>query len=277
MTTIVLIWDYDTPTGYDVSHQSRHADPMSEYACTDQILGLMADHSIVSTFACVGKAADPGPPPYHNPTQIRAIHAQGHEIASHSYAHELIPALSSAALSATLTRSKQALEDCIGAPVIGFVPPWNRPFHHPRRGSISMKDFRDGGYRWRHSIPGLCAKLKSSGYQWTRIGYKTIAQRLWRNRFGRKPIVRSFERYHGVTCLPNSYFGYDDGLIAWLEDNSALDATLIVWAHPHGIEHENAQNWRYFERFCRWSSDVGKQLNVRFATPSMLLTAHANH
>ena len=103
--TLMLIWDYDTPTGFAVSYHSRTADPMLEYTCTDRILALLAGHGIVSTFACVGKAAEPGDLPLHNPAQIRQIHAAGHEIASHSHSHELLPALSQAELRQTLRDS----------------------------------------------------------------------------------------------------------------------------------------------------------------------------
>jgi peptidoglycan/xylan/chitin deacetylase (PgdA/CDA1 family) len=277
-TTIMLIWDYDTPTGYAVSHQSRHADPMSEYRATDRILNLLAEYGIVSTFACVGEAAEPGPLPYHNPGQIRTIHAAGHEIASHSHGHELIPALTIDQLHQTLRRSKAALEDCIGHEVIGFVPPWNRPFHHPQWLSFSLQDWRAGGGRWRHSVFSLCAALQQCGYKWVRIAsgniWRSLLVRLFPKR-QRLPRPRQAVRYHGVTALPIGYFGYDKPLVDWLTGSTGAHQTLVVYAHPHGITHNNAQHWQHLVGFVSWIHDNAAPLDVAFTTPSDWLERHA--
>lgn len=278
--TILLIWDYDTPTGFAVSRHSRGADPLSEYRCTDQILDLLAQAGIVSTFACVGVAAEPGPLPLHNPDQIRRIHALGHEIASHSHRHELIPALSRSELLETLRISRETLEACIGAPVVGFVPPWNRPFHHPRRLSFSFKDWRDGSYRWRHSVVSLCRDLAACGYRWVRIGHSSPWQKLrLRLRPGapRPPLHRPIDRYHGVTAFPNSYCGYDARLTDWIAQlpPSAAAHPLVIYAHPHGIEHPNSQHWRHLTAFVEWVAAQRGRLGLTFTTPSAYLAAHA--
>jgi peptidoglycan/xylan/chitin deacetylase (PgdA/CDA1 family) len=279
--TLMLIWDYDTPTGFAVSYHSRTADPMLEYTCTDRILALLARRNIVSTFACVGKAAEPGDLPLHNPAQIRQIHAAGHEIASHSHGHELLPTLSQAELRQTLRDSKAALEDCLGAPVVGFVPPWNRPFHHPRRLAFSGKDWRAGGGRWRLSVSSLCAALAETGYHWVRVHYRPVWQQLARA-LGRRALGRrdlrplALGEYHGVYTLRLSYCGYDQTLTDWLATlaDPGRETTIILYSHPHAIEHDNSQHWHHLTRFAQWYSDQRDALQINFTTPSAWLSAH---
>ncbi len=271
---LMLIWDYDTPTGFDVSHLGRGYDRMCEYECTDRILELLSEHGIASTFACVGKAAEPGPLPYHNPAQIRAIHQAGHEVASHSHHHDFIPGLTPDQLEATLRDSKAALEDCIGDEVIGFVPPWNRPGHHPRKLALSFSERRDSGGQWRHSIATLCEALGSCGYLWTRVAYENIFRLLLaKMRLAAPTRMRRIrpERYGSVFALRRSYFGYDDRLKQLLTERAARGGTFIVWAHPHGIEHDNAQNWRHLRSFVEWCSQYSEQYQISFTTPKAWL------
>jgi peptidoglycan/xylan/chitin deacetylase (PgdA/CDA1 family) len=280
MTTLMLIWDYDTPTGFDVSDKSRGADPMSEYTCTERILGLLGEHGIVSTFACVGRAAEAGPLPYHNPTQIRAIHAAGHEIASHSHDHELIPTLNRRELLETCRASKAALEDCIGAEVTGFVPPWNRPFHHPRKLAFSGSDWREGGHWWKQSVDSLCAVLGEAGYRWVRVLYAPLWEQVVRQvrperRRAIQPAV--VDCLHGVYTLRLSYCGYDEAVTKWLAAENGRDALLILYAHPHAIEHSNSQHWQHLTSFLRWYTDHKKQHRVSFTTPSEWLSKRMSH
>lgn len=274
--TIMLIWDYDTPTGFDVSYLGRNYDPMCEYECTDRILDLLSKHRIVSTFACVGRAAEPGSLPYHNPDQIRAIYQAGHEIASHSHRHEFIPSLNPNQLLETLRTSKSALEDCTGDKVVGFVPPWNQPFHHPRKLAISLSERKAGGGWWKQSVVTLCEALNKCGYFWTRVTYATVFEKLLEKmhlsenpRF--KPL--EVEQYHSVHALPISYFGYDGRLINLLtyQLQAHQDKAFIIYAHPHGIEHNNNQNWEHLVRFVKWFSEYGDAGNMSFTTPKAWL------
>lgn len=266
---ILLIWDYDTPTGFDVSKLGRGYDPMCEYESTDRVLDLLVEYDVVSTFACVGKAALPGDLPYHNPAQIRRIHQLGHEIASHSYNHDYIPALSRSELIDTLSRSKSALEDCVGEEVTGFVPPWNRPFHHPRRSSISLRELRDGGGWWKQSIVSLCRALRETGYQWVRVSYSNLLHNILKKLVpgmerGIKPMRE--ERYSGIKALSASYMGFDPPVRDQLSASKGGE-TYLIWAHPHGIEHPNSQNWQHLVDFLNWYAANRKKLDITFLTP----------
>ena len=127
--------------------------------------------------AVVGSVALPGDRPYHDPKQVRQIHAQGHEVASHSHRHEWLPGLSPAQLMETLRSSKAALEDCIGSPVRSFVPPFNQPFDYLAGQSISFAERREAGAR-RTDLQRLCETLGETGYRFCRVAYRPLAQRL---------------------------------------------------------------------------------------------------
>src|SRR5207253_2920384 len=127
--------------------------------------------------AVVGAAAIAGERPYHDPAQIRRIHAAGHEIASHSYRHEWLPGIGTTALRDTLQRSKAALEQCIGAPVVTFVPPYNQPFDYAAVGSFSLSERRTVR-RDRIDVVRLCRALRETGYQVCRVSYRPAYQRV---------------------------------------------------------------------------------------------------
>ena len=85
-----------------------------EFECTDRLLELHAEYDVA---ACLPSSA-PRRSPASGPTTIRRrsaqLHAAGHEIASHGFAHEWVPELDGAALHEMLVRSRSALEECVG-------------------------------------------------------------------------------------------------------------------------------------------------------------------
>ncbi len=84
---------------------------------TDRILGLLDEAGVTATFFIVGWVAK------RQPEMVRRIAAAGHEIASHSYWHEVLPRHDAKSLAADLRTSKQQLEDLSGTEVVGFRAP----------------------------------------------------------------------------------------------------------------------------------------------------------
>src|SRR4029078_961944 len=121
-------------------------------------------------------AALPGARPYHDPAQIRQIHAAGHEVASHGFAHEWVPGLDPAGLRDMLVRSRSALEECIGAPVTTFVPPYNQPFDHAAGLSFSRSERRLVP-RDRTDLAALCRALLVAGEHFCRVAYRPLPLR----------------------------------------------------------------------------------------------------
>ncbi len=83
-------------------------------ANVDRLLDLFARRGVKATFFVLGDAAN------REPAVVRAIAAEGHEIACHGWSHELIYRQTSEAFRAETRRAKRLLEDLAGAPVTGY-------------------------------------------------------------------------------------------------------------------------------------------------------------
>jgi polysaccharide deacetylase family protein (PEP-CTERM system associated) len=81
------------------------------------VLDRLAESRIRATFFIVGEIA------LHNPELIRRIARAGHEVASHSFGHCRVHRLDPASFREDVMRSKAALEDLTGAPVVGYRAP----------------------------------------------------------------------------------------------------------------------------------------------------------
>jgi polysaccharide deacetylase family protein (PEP-CTERM system associated) len=86
-------------------------------ASTHKLLDLFDHHHIQATFFALGWLAD------KCSGLIKELHQRGHEIASHGYNHQLCSELSVFALREDIHKSKVALENIIGKPVLGYRAP----------------------------------------------------------------------------------------------------------------------------------------------------------
>ncbi len=84
---------------------------------TKSILSILNQYQVKATFFVLGWVAE------RHPGLISSIHAQGHEIACHSYAHKLIYSQTPDQFKEDLRRSKRILEDIIGEKVVGYRAP----------------------------------------------------------------------------------------------------------------------------------------------------------
>jgi polysaccharide deacetylase family protein (PEP-CTERM system associated) len=76
---------------------------------TLRVLELLARNHVKATFFVLGWVAE------HHPRCVRAIVTAGHEIACHSYSHQLVYSLTPAAFRADTRRAVRAIEDACGA------------------------------------------------------------------------------------------------------------------------------------------------------------------
>lgn len=81
---------------------------------TNLILDLLAEHATHATFFTLGWIAE------RHPALVRRILAEGHELASHGYAHHRVDAQQPGEFRADVARTKKILEDVGGAKVIGY-------------------------------------------------------------------------------------------------------------------------------------------------------------
>lgn len=274
---VVVFWDYDTQWGADAD-RDRRAQAASgrghlEFAATDRLLELHEQYGIPACFAVVGAAALPGARPYHDPVQIRSIHAAGHEIASHSFRHEWLPGLGGTALHETLARSKDALEQCIGDAVISFVPPYNQPFDYAAGWSFSLSERRGAG-PVRTDLRGLCDALRASGYRFCRVAYRPmhlrIADRLVRRQLDGPARV---ETIAGVTCVRlNTLGGFDGGALAMVRRCAEAGGIAVVYGHPHSLDARNSQDETWLRPFLEELSLLRAQHRLLPCLPRQLVS-----
>lgn len=84
---------------------------------TYHLLELFSQHKIKCTFFTLGWVAK------RCPNLIKAIVEQGHELASHSYAHQRVFTQTQQEFRDDLSKSKQILEDASGQAIIGYRAP----------------------------------------------------------------------------------------------------------------------------------------------------------
>lgn len=270
---VLFFWDYDTQWGADRSRNPTRTPDWGalEFPNTDLVLEAHARHGIPACFAVVGAAALPGERPYHDPAQIRRIHEEGHEVASHSFRHEWLPALGGEELRETLRTSKDALEQCIGAEVSTFVPPYNQPFDLARRGSISLSE-RRAVRRHRTDIGRLCTALAETGYRFCRVAYRPLAMRL-AALAGRHQLTGSaLETIHGIVCVRlNTPGGFGPEIRRAIESDE--DGRLwVLYGHPHSVRmKESAQSLCALERTLGYIAEWRCEGRIRCTLPRELI------
>ena len=84
---------------------------------TEILLQLLNKYHRKATFFILGWIAE------RKPNLVRRIFQENHEIASHGYKHEVVYRISANAFREDVSRSKELLEDIIGAKVIGYRAP----------------------------------------------------------------------------------------------------------------------------------------------------------
>jgi polysaccharide deacetylase family protein (PEP-CTERM system associated) len=84
---------------------------------TWRLLELLRLHQVKATFFILGWIGE------RFPQVVRAIHQEGHEVASHGYRHRLLYTMTREEFAEDTKRAKTILEDLCGEPVIGYRAP----------------------------------------------------------------------------------------------------------------------------------------------------------
>jgi len=272
--TILFFWDYDAEWGAERSRGpgGRKSWGPLEFPHTDELLELHGRFSIPACFAVVGAAALPGSRPYQDPAQVRRIHAAGHEVASHSFRHDWLPALGQAALMETLRASRDALEQCIGAVVRTFVPPYNQPFDYPGGLSFSIAERREVP-RGRTDLRRLCDALGETGYRFCRVAYRPLWQRLTERVFARRLDRPSrLERIGPVSCVRlNTPGGFGEAAEAMVRRCATDGGFGVIYGHPHSIHSGNPQDMRLLVPLMEFVRSMRDRGEIRVALPRELL------
>jgi hypothetical protein len=131
-------------------------DPQVERG-THRILELLEENNCKATFFVVGKTARTFP------SLTREIHRCGHEVASHSMTHVLLPGLGEKELQYEIEDSKKLLEDLVGGPVLGFRAPCLTCLHDR---AVFFETLWEAGYRYDSSstvVPGVGSDACGAG------------------------------------------------------------------------------------------------------------------
>ena len=109
----------------------------------DRILGLLDEGQVKGTFFTLGWIAE------RYPAMVKRIVANGHELASHGYAHLRASDQNAAEFQDDITRSKALLEDIGGQQVLGYRAP---SFSIGSRNLWALDALLHAGYRYSSSI-----------------------------------------------------------------------------------------------------------------------------
>ena len=109
----------------------------------EAILSLFAESAARATFFTLGWIAE------RHPGLVRRIVAEGHELASHGYAHLRIHEQSPAQFTQDIVRAKALLEDLSGTHVKGYRAP---SFSIGQRTLWAFERIAEAGYRYSSSV-----------------------------------------------------------------------------------------------------------------------------
>ncbi len=126
-----------------ISREHWETLPRRVEANMDRVLGAFAAAGVKGTFFTLGWVAE------RHPAIVRRIVAEGHELASHGYGHELAHQLTEDAFRADVGRAKRVLEDAGGMPVLGYRAP---TFSIGPRNAWAHDALEEEGYRYSSSV-----------------------------------------------------------------------------------------------------------------------------
>jgi polysaccharide deacetylase family protein (PEP-CTERM system associated) len=108
-----------------------------------RLLDLLDAYQTRGTFFVLGWVAE------RNPRMLRAVHARGHEVASHGYAHQLIYTQTPDQFREETHRSKGIIEDAIGQLVIGYRA---ASYSITKESLWALRVLEEEGFRYDSSI-----------------------------------------------------------------------------------------------------------------------------
>lgn len=115
----VDVEDYFQVSAFEHLAAREHWDRFESRVCrnTDRLLAIFDEVGVRATFFVLGWVAE------RFPDLVRRIAAQGHEIASHGYAHRLVYEQTRDEFRDDVRRARAVLESVAGVPVFGFRAP----------------------------------------------------------------------------------------------------------------------------------------------------------
>lgn len=185
---------------------------------------LLEKHRMKATFFVLGWVAE------RHPELVKSLAAQGHEVASHGYGHELVTTQSPEQFRQDVRRAKTILEDLTGNRVVGYRAP---SFSITSDNSWALSILVEEGYLYDSSIYDRFARVREAKRTGGVFEIMTTAGSLWE-------VPPSTFKTLGVQ-LPVAGGGYfrlfpysvSRMLLRGLE---AQGTTLVMYLHPWEID-----------------------------------------
>jgi polysaccharide deacetylase family protein (PEP-CTERM system associated) len=126
-----------------ISKESWPSLPCRVEANVDRILAVLDSAAIKATFFTLGWIAE------RYPAMVRSLVDQGHELASHGYAHQRASDQDKNEFNDDIRRSKALLEDIGGQAVLGYRAP---SFSIGTNNLWALDELQQAGYRYSSSV-----------------------------------------------------------------------------------------------------------------------------
>ncbi len=213
--------------------------PSRVEANTHRLLQLFSDADIKITFFILGWVAE------RHPELVKTIRAQGHEIASHGYSHQLIYRQTPAVFREETAKSKQILEDLGQAQVFGYRA---ASYSITRKSLWALDILAELGFTWDSSIfPTRHDNYGIPGSPEEPYRIKTTHNK----ELIEFPLTTARVLGQSVPAAGGGYFRqYPYALSRWLFERASLHQTKpqIFYLHPWEIDPDQPRvpnaGWR---------------------------------
>ncbi len=120
---------------------------------TEQILDILRERGVPATFFVCGKNAE------RFPQMVRRIHAEGHALGNHTYAHPFLCFRSRKRIAGEIDRTQSVIEEATGRRPRLFRPPygirWFGLLPVLRERGMSLVQWSDTGYDWKSDTDAI--------------------------------------------------------------------------------------------------------------------------
>ena len=221
--------------------------PCRVEANTNKLLQLFADSNIKITFFILGWVAE------RYPELVKAIHAQGHEIASHGYSHQLIYKQDQNVFREETAKSKRILEDLTQVQITGYRA---ASYSITRKSLWALDTLAELGFTWdssifptRHDNYGIPGSPEEP-YKIVTSSGKILTE---------FPLTTAKVFGQSVPAAGGGYFRqYPYALSRWLFERASNNQTKpqIFYLHPWEIDPDQPRvpNASWFSNFRHYTN-----------------------
>jgi polysaccharide deacetylase family protein (PEP-CTERM system associated) len=141
----VDVEDYFQVSAFEkvISRDSWDSMPVRVEKNTHRVMDIFAEHDVKATFFMLGWVAD------RYPGLVERITKEGHELASHGYAHLRVTSQTRAEFREDIDRTKRLLEDMSGTEVKGYRAP---SYSIGKANLWAHEEIQEAGYQYSSSV-----------------------------------------------------------------------------------------------------------------------------